>query len=103
MPFSFILFYPKKVDFYLNKQKLRKIKNYDVLIIDDFGRQILSNVTQIILLDLIKNQNQKGATIFCSQLPIKNWHDLLKQKAITDEFVDRIIHSAIGFELKKNQ
>jgi DNA replication protein DnaC len=45
-------------------------------------------------------KDRKRATIFCSQLPIKNWHDLLEQKAIADAFLDRIIHSAIRFELQ---
>jgi DNA replication protein DnaC len=51
-------------------------------------------------MDLIEDRNQKRATIFCSQLPIKNWHDLIEQKAISDAILDRIIHSAIRFELK---
>ncbi|MNL73847.1 transposase/IS protein [compost metagenome] len=50
-------------------------------------------------MDLIEDRNQKRSTIFCSQLPIKNWHDLIEQKAISDAILDRIIHSAIRFTL----
>lgn len=54
----------------------------------------------MILMDLIEDRNQKRATIFCSQLPIKNWYDLIEEKTIADAILDRIIHSAIRFELK---
>lgn len=81
-------------------KELSKIENHDLLIIDDFGLQVINNEKQMILMDLIEDRNQKRATIFCSQLPIKNWHDLLEQKAIADAFLDRIIHSAIRFELQ---
>lgn len=42
----------------------------------------------------------KKSTIFCSQLPVKNWYDLIEEKTIADAILDRIIHSAIRFELK---
>jgi DNA replication protein DnaC len=48
-------------------RELIKIENHDLLIIDDFGLQAISNEKQMILMDLVE---------------------------------DRIIHSAIRFELK---
>lgn len=81
-------------------RELNKIENYDLLIIDDFGLQAINNDKQMILMDLIEDRNQKRATIFCSQLPIKNWYELIEEKTIADAILDRIIHSAIRFELK---
>jgi len=81
-------------------KELGKIESYDLLIIDDFGLQPIANDTQVILLDLIEDRNHKKSTIFCSQIPLKNWYDLMEEKTIADAFLDRIIHSAFRFELK---
>jgi DNA replication protein DnaC len=81
-------------------KELNKIESHDLLIIDDFGLQAINNEKQMILMDLIEDRNQKRATIFCSQLPVKNWYDLIEEKTIADAILDRIIHSAIRFELK---
>jgi len=81
-------------------RELTKIENHDLLIIDDFGLQAINNEKQMILMDLVEDRNQKRATIFCSQLPVKNWYDLIEEKTIADAILDRIIHSAIRFELK---
>lgn len=81
-------------------RELAKIESHDLLIIDDFGLQAINNEKQMILMDLIEDRNQKRATIFCSQLPVKNWYDLIEEKTIADAILDRIIHSAIRFELK---
>ena len=81
-------------------REINKIGNHDLLIIDDFGMQAINNEKQMILMDLIEDRNQKRATIFCSQLPIKNWYELIEERTIADAILDRIIHSAIRFELK---
>ena len=81
-------------------RELAKIENCDLLIIDDFGLQAINNDKQQILMDLIEDRNHKKSTIFCSQLPVKNWYDLIEEKTIADAILDRIIHSSIRFELK---
>lgn len=81
-------------------RELTKIENCDLLIIDDFGLQTIDNEKQLILMDLIEDRHHKKSTIFCSQLPVKNWYDLIEEKTIADAILDRIIHSSIRFELK---
>ncbi|MCK0125299.1 IS21-like element helper ATPase IstB [Gelidibacter sp. F2691] len=81
-------------------KELNKIESHGLLIIDDFGLQAINNEKQMILMDLVEDRNQKRATIFCSQLPVKNWYDLIEEKTIADAILDRIIHSAIRFELQ---
>ena len=81
-------------------KELNKIESHDLLIIDDLGLQAINNEKQMILMDLIEDRNQKRATIFCSQLPVKNWYNLIEEKTIADAILDRIIHSAIRFELQ---
>ena len=81
-------------------KELNKIESHDLLIIDDLGLQAINNEKQMILMDLIEDRNQKRATLFCSQLPVKNWYNLIEEKTIADAILDRIIHSAIRFELQ---
>jgi DNA replication protein DnaC len=81
-------------------KELHKIENHDLLIIDDFGLQTLGTERQQILMDLIEDRHHKKSTIFCSQLPVKNWHDLFDEKMLADAILDRIVHSALRFELK---
>jgi DNA replication protein DnaC len=81
-------------------KELSRIENCDLLIIDDFGLQAINNEKQLILMDLIEDRHHKKSTVFCSQLPVKSWYDLIEEKTIADAILDRIIHSAIRFELK---
>lgn len=81
-------------------RELNKIENHDLLIIDDFGLQAIGSEKQMILMDIIEDRNQRRSTIFCSQLPVKSWYDLIEEKIIADAILDRIIHSSIRFELK---
>jgi DNA replication protein DnaC len=81
-------------------KELSKIENYQLLILDDFGLQAINNEKQQILMDLIEDRHHKRSTILCSQLPVKNWYDLIEEKTIADAILDRIIHSAIRFELQ---
>ncbi|MFN0189538.1 MAG: IS21-like element helper ATPase IstB [Bacteroidia bacterium] len=81
-------------------KELNKIETHDLLIIDDFGLQAITNERQQILMDLIEDRHHKRSTIICSQLPVKSWYNLIEEKTIADAILDRIIHSAIRFELK---
>lgn len=51
----------------------------------------------MMLMDLIEDRNLKKSTIFCSQIPVKNWYDLFPEKLVADAFLDRILHSGIRF------
>lgn len=69
-------------------KELTKIENHNLLIIDDFGLQAINNEKQLILMNLIEDRDQRKYTIFCSQLPVKNWYDLIEEKTITDTILD---------------
>ena len=61
-------------------RELSKIENHDLQIIDDFGLQAINNEKQMILMDLVEDRNQRKATIFCSQLPVKTGMISLKKR-----------------------
>lgn len=52
-----------------------------------------------ILLDVIEDRYGKKSTIITSQIPVKDWHDVIGDKTIADAVLDRIVHQAIWIEL----
>ena len=64
-------------------QELKKIERLDMLILDDFGIQPFDSQGRIIT----------------SQVPVKDWYDVIGEKTIADAVLDRIVHQAIRIEL----
>jgi len=81
-------------------KELGRIEKQNLLILDDFGLQVIDNEKQLMLLDIIEDRHGKKSTIITSQIPVKVWHELLEEKTIADAFLDRVTHSAHRFELK---
>jgi DNA replication protein DnaC len=81
-------------------KELLKIERQDLLIIDDFGIQPFDQASRASLLEIIEDRHGKRSTIITSQLPVKQWHDVIGEKTIADAVLDRIVHSAGRIELK---
>ena len=71
----------------------------DVLILDDFGIQPFDTQTRGLLLDIIEDRHGKKTTIITSQIPVKDWYDIIGEKTIADAVLDRIVHQAVRVEL----
>lgn len=78
---------------------LKRIERMDVLILDDFGLQPFDAQSRIALLDVIEDRHQKHSTIITSQIPVKEWYDVIGEKTIADAVLDRIVHQALRVEL----
>lgn len=81
-------------------KELMKIEKQDLLILDDFGMQPFDGGSRASLMDIIEDRHGKRSTIITSQLPIKQWHDVIGEKTVADAILDRIVHSAQRIELK---
>lgn len=81
-------------------RELKRIEKHDLLILDDFGLQVIDTQRQLTLLDLIEDRHARKATIITSQIPVKVWHELLEEKTVADAILDRIVHSSHRIELK---
>ena len=78
-----------------------KISATDLLIIDDFGLRRLDAQQMLDFMELIEDRHGRHATIFISQVPVKNWYDLMAENTTAaDAILDRIVHTAIRFDLK---
>lgn len=85
-----------------------KLSKIPLLIIDEWLRNPLPPEHAREILDLIDERYQKLSTVFCSQLPVKNWHQAIHDPTAADAILDRIIHNShrielSGDSLRKNQ
>lgn len=76
-----------------------RFSKISLLVIDEWLRNPLSPEQAREILDLIDERYQKLSTVFCSQLPVKNWHQAITDPTAADAILDRIIHHAHRIEL----
>ena len=77
--------YPRFID------KLDKTK---VLILDEWLRDPLTASNSRLILDILDERYQKNSNIFCSQIPVDKWFELIEDPTIADAILDRIIHNS---------
>ena len=70
------------------------------LILDDFGLSPLKDEERKDLLEIIEDRTGMGATIVTSQLPTKNFHEVIGEPTIADAICRRMFHNAYRIELK---
>ncbi|WP_455672850.1 IS21-like element helper ATPase IstB [Phocaeicola sp.] len=80
-------------------QELKKIERTDLLILDDFGMQPFDAQSRMNLMDVIEDRYGKKSTIITSQIPVKDWYDIIGDKTVADAIMDRVVHQAIRIEL----
>ena len=81
-------------------KELAKIEKQDLLILDDFGIQPFDTQSRLTLLEIIEDRHGKRSTVFTSQVPVRQWHEVIGEKTVADAILDRIVHDAHRIELK---
>lgn len=79
--------------------ELKRIERVDLLILDDFCMQPLDAQSRGILMDVIEDRHQRRSTMITSQIPVKDWYDVIGEKTIADAVLDRIVHHSLRVEL----
>ena len=72
---------------------LTKWSNYDLLILDEFLLNDLTQPEQLFLFELIERRYDKASMIFCTQYRMEDWHTRLGGGVHADAILDRIIHN----------
>lgn len=80
-------------------KEITRIEKQDLLIIDDFGIQPLDQQSRSILMEIIEDRHGKKSTLFTSQIPINQWHEVIGEQTIADAILDRIVHDSQRLEL----
>jgi DNA replication protein DnaC len=70
----------------------RKLIETDLLIIDDLGIKTLEGEMVQDLYDILEERYLKKSTIITSQLPVKNWTEIITDPVVFEAIVDRIAH-----------
>ncbi len=79
---------------------LTQLAKTELLIIDDWGLQILTQAQRNDLLEIIEDRHGRGATLITSQLPIAHWHEAIGDPTLADAILDRLLHNAHKIKLK---
>jgi DNA replication protein DnaC len=77
-----------------------KITKPELLILDDFGLRKLSAVEAQDLCEILEARTMGKSTIITTQLPYKNWCEVISDPVIADAIIDRLIHCSITLEIK---
>ena len=78
---------------------MNKLLKTKVLIIDDFCIAPMKDAERKDLLEVIDDRQKLSSTIISTQVPVKNWFDIIGDPTMADAILDRIVHNAHRIEL----
>ncbi len=78
---------------------LTSLSKTDLLVLDDFGLSKLPEAQCRDLLEVIEDRHGLKSTIIASQLPVKNWHDVMTDPTLADAILDRLVHNAYKIDM----
>ncbi|MCL6272296.1 IS21-like element helper ATPase IstB, partial [Sansalvadorimonas sp. 2012CJ34-2] len=81
-------------------KQLRQLEKTDLLILDDWGLEPLTQEQRNDLLEIMDDRHEKTSTIVTSQLPTKEWHASIGDATLADAILDRLMHNAHRLKLK---
>ena len=82
--------YPKFLDVLAKTQ---------LVIIDDWLRNPLTDVQTQDLLEIVDDRYQRTSTVLASQVPVANWHERFSSPTLSDAIMDRVVHNAYRLEI----
>jgi DNA replication protein DnaC len=66
----------------------------EVMVLDDWAMQPLTSQQSADLLEVIDDRSKRRSTILTSQMPVKQWHEVLGDATTADAILDRVVHGA---------
>ena len=79
---------------------LSKLARFNLMIIDDLGLSPMNEVERKDFLEIVEDRNLTASLIISSQVPVKDWYQLIGDPTIADAICDRLLHNAYKIELK---
>lgn len=79
---------------------LTQLAKTDILLIDDWGLEVLTQSQRNDLLEVIEDRQGRGSTMITSQLPTAHWHEAIGDPTIADAILDRLLHNAHKVKLE---
>jgi DNA replication protein DnaC len=78
---------------------LRALSRVDLLILDDLGPEIFTAEQRRDLLEIVEDRYDARSLLITSQIPVKQWYDIIGNSTLADAILDRIVHNAYRIEL----
>ena len=79
---------------------IKKILRSDLLIVDDWGMETVSESQYRDFLELLDDRHGSGSTLITSQFSTELWHDTIGNPTVADAILDRLVHNAHSIPLK---
>ena len=79
---------------------ISQIEKADLLIIDDWGLETLTQSQRNDLLEIMEDRHGSKSTIITSQLPTTKWHTYIGDATLADAILDRLLPNAHKLNLK---
>ena len=96
--FFYQIKYAKSCGNYLNE--IKKITKNDLIILDDFGLEVLDKESRMSLFEILEERTEKKSMLISSQIPVENWYDIIGDKTLADAICDRLISYSKIINLK---
>lgn len=78
---------------------LKKLSNYDALLIDDIGYVQQSREEMEVLFTLLAFCYERSSVMLTSNLPFSQWEKIFKDPMTTAAAIDRLVHHSVILEL----
>jgi len=83
-----------------NPKLLKRLCNFDILILDELGYLTLKQEQMNIFFKLMDERyNKSKSTIITTNLGFEEWYDILKPKTMVDALLDRLKHHCITIRI----
>jgi DNA replication protein DnaC len=82
-----------------SEKLLGKLGKMDLLILDDFGMQMMTADIRSILLTLVVDRYEKKSLIVTSQLPVNSWYEYIAENSVADAMLDRLFNGSHHIDL----
>ena len=81
-------------------KKLQQLARTQLLIIDDWGLEILKPAQRNDLMEIMDDRHGDTSTVVISQLPTDQWYATIGDNTLADAILDRLMHNAHRLLLK---
>lgn len=78
---------------------LRKLSQYEALMIDDFGYVKQNREEMEVLFTLLAHRYERCSVLITSNLPFSKWEQIFKDPMTTAAAIDRLVHHSVILEL----
>jgi DNA replication protein DnaC len=78
---------------------LKKLRRYQVIIVDDIGYVQQSREEMEVLFSLLSDRYERGSVMVTSNLAFSDWEKIFKDPMTTAAAIDRLVHHSIILEL----